>query len=160
MNSSIYCSQRDPAERTSPFVLMSRFCGAISLSGHISHWTKEHVREVKRYLDGFKRFRHLLMMDFHRLASYPRSPEDWDVVQFMDPESGEAVILAYRCAGSLASLVATPKRLKKGAVYAVTDPFSEEVLESEKGEKLLQRGLSLELPPHSAVIRHLKVAAK
>jgi alpha-galactosidase len=156
MNSSIYCSERDPAGRTSPFVLMSRFCGAISLSGHLSHWTKEHTQEVKHYLDGFKRFRHLLMKDFHRLASYPRTPGDWDVVQFLDPESGEAVILAYRCEGNLGSVVVNPKRLKTGITYAVTDPFSEKILETQKAENLMEKGLSLELEPHSAVIRHLK----
>jgi len=130
--------------------------GAISLSGHISHWSGEHTREVRYLLHGFKRYRHLLMEDFHRLTPYPRSPEDWDVVEFLDPESGEAVVLAYRCEGSEDRRVVIPKRLAAAAVYRVVDPFSENVLESRSGAELMRDGLSFSLGPNSAEFRHLK----
>jgi hypothetical protein len=157
MNSGIYCSERDPAERIGPLELISRFSGCISLSGHISHLSKEHVETIRYYLDGFKRFRHLMMDDFYRLTPYPRSPADWDVVEFLNPESGEAVILAYRFEGDTGAQTILPKKLKPGAFFDIVDPFSQEVLSTEKAEKLLKDGFTFDLELNSALVRHLKV---
>jgi hypothetical protein len=130
--------------------------GALSLSGYISNWSEAQRDRVKLYLDGFRTFRHLLMKNFHPLLPYPRSQEDWDAAEFVDPRSGEAVILAFRVAGqdSLQSLKA--KRLKPELSYRVVDPFSGKTLSRAKGSTLMKKGIELSLKPHSAAVRHLK----
>ena len=70
---------------------------------------------MKKYLDGYRTFRGLLMGDFHRLTPYPRSDADWDVVQFIDPDSREAVVLAYRVRGNEKSRAVLPRRLDPDA---------------------------------------------
>jgi hypothetical protein len=87
-------------EHVGPFELISRMTGSITLCGHIANWSRRHTRRMCRLLAGYRTFRHLLMKDFHALTEYPRGAEDWDVVQFIDPSTAEAVILAYRVRGN------------------------------------------------------------
>ena len=126
MNSSFYIGPQDGDESVGPLELMSRMAGSMSFSGHIANWSDGQVALVQRYLDAYRRFRHLLMKDFYALSPYPRTPGDWDVVQFIDPDTTEAVILAYRVRGGEGQRVVFPKRLD-GSKTSIDDKIGKEI---------------------------------
>jgi hypothetical protein len=156
MNSSFYVGPNDPDDAIGPLELMSRMAGCMSLSGHIADWSEEQTALVRRYLDGFRAFRHLLMGDFYALAPYPRTETDWDVVQFVDPRTRDAVVLAYRVRGDEAERLVRPKQLNPLGIYEIVDPFKDGPLVQRTGNDLMENGLRLALGPESACISHLR----
>jgi alpha-galactosidase len=156
MNSSFYVGPNDPDDAIGPLELMSRMAGCLSLSGHIANWSEGQTALVRRYLDGFRAFRHLLMMDFYALTPYPCTEADWDVVQFADPSTTEAVVLAYRVRGDETERVVQPKRLAARITYEVTDPFQDSIPVRRQGADLREKGLHIALGPESACILHLR----
>jgi alpha-galactosidase len=154
MNSSVYVGEHD-GDACGPLELISRMGGALTLCGHIAGWSTGHAALVRRLLDGYRAFRHVLMGDLYRLTAYPRSAADWDVVQFLDPDSGEAVVLAAHVRGGRGELTVVPRRLDPELTYLVRDPFSDGEPETATGHTLAAEGLRLSLHPESACIRHL-----
>jgi alpha-galactosidase len=151
MNSSIYTGENDGDDFVGSLELMSRMAGAISLSGHVANWSAQQMEKVRRHLEAYRTYRHLLMKDFYRLTPYPRTPDDWDVVQFIDRQTTEAIILAYRFEGTDDSCLVKPQRLNLDTTYEIVDPFG-----GVAGKKIIKEGLSLILEPNSALARHLK----
>jgi hypothetical protein len=156
MQGQIYVGERDPDDATGPLELLSRLAGSFTLGGHIASWTPRQVRRVRRYLEGHRTYRHLLTKDFYRLSPIPRDDGDWDVVQFADPATGEAVILAYRVRGQRSSRVVRPRGIRSDETYVIGDPFSDRRFEMQSGLALAERGLRLSLGPESALVRHLR----
>jgi Glycosyl hydrolase family 36 C-terminal domain len=154
MNSSVYVGEHD-GDACGPLELISRMGGSLTLCGHIAGWSAGHASRVRRLLDGFRAVRHVLMGDFYRLTAYPRGPDDWDVVQFLETERGEAVVLAARVRGERGQLTVFPQRLDPDTTYRVRDPFSDGDQEPATGRELSTTGLRLSLDPESALIRHL-----
>jgi alpha-galactosidase len=155
MNSSIYIGPDDPEEHVGPLELISRMTGSLTLCGHLANWSRRHTRRMARLLDGYRTFRHLLMKDFYALTEYPRGAQDWDVVQFIDPKTSEAVILAYRVRGDIDRLTVSPKGLRPETAYQVVDPFTSTKARTAQGKVLTEKGLRLSLAPESALVRHL-----
>jgi hypothetical protein len=118
------------------------------------------VALVRRYLDGFRSFRHLLMKDLYALTPYPQSEDDWDVVQFLDPETGESVVLAYRVRGTEGERLVMPRRLVAQANYGMLDPFEGTTLDCRTGLDLMESGLRIQVEPESARVVHLRPAAR
>jgi alpha-galactosidase len=164
MNSSFYVGPNDPDDALGPLELMSRMAGCMSLSGHIANWSAGQTTLVRRYLDGFRSFRHLLMGDFYALTPYPRTEADWDAVQFIDPSAGsssgpgttEAVVLAYRVRGDEGERIVRPRGLAAAATYEVVDPFAGTVLGRRTGQDLMDTGLHIVLEQESARVLHLR----
>jgi hypothetical protein len=123
MNSTIGFEEFD-SDRMDELELRSRMAGAISFSGWISSWSDSQTELARIHVAGYRRFRHLLMEDFYALTDYPRDDRDWDVVQFIDPETTESVILAFRVAGTTGAMTVRPKALSAGRHYLVEDPFA------------------------------------
>ncbi len=157
MNSSLYVGASDAGRSATPLALVSRMAGAVTLNGHIANWTKRQARLVKRYLEGFKTYRHLLMQDFYPLTPYPRSEADWDVVEFADPKTAEAVVLAYRVRGERAVGRISLKALAPECTYEVADPFSDRQPRRVKGAEIMARGIRIALKPDSAAVRHFRL---
>jgi alpha-galactosidase len=155
VNSSFYVGPEDGDGPIGPLELMSRMAGCLSLSGHIANWSQAQAGLVRRYLDGFRTFRYLLMKDFYALTRYPQSEADWDVVQFLVPETGEAVVLAYRVRGTQRERLVRPRQLAPAARHDVVNPFEGKVLAQRMGQDLVENGLRIELAPESAQIVHL-----
>jgi alpha-galactosidase len=157
MNSSLYVGEKDADRSAVPLALVSRMGGSVTLNGHIANWTRKQTALVKRYIDGFKVYRHLLMKDFHPLTRYPRDETDWDVVQFVDQGTGEAVVLAYRVRGQEKSRRVFPRSLSPDATYRIVDPFSSRKPRTASGAEIMAKGLRLSLAPESGAVRHLAV---
>ena len=156
MNSSLYVGSEDAGRSATSLALMSRMAGAVTLSGHIANWTRKEARLVRRYVDGFKTYRHLLMKAFHALTPYPRAEADWDVVEFVDPHTTEAVILAYRVRGETSTMRVMPRGLDAARSYEVTDPFSSRKARPATGAEIAAKGMRLSLKPESGAVRHLR----
>ena len=107
------------------------------------------------HLDAFRSYRHLLSGDFHPLSPIPRSAGDWDVVQFLDPATSGALVLAFRMRGGTDSMTVVPTRLRPKVRYEVVDPFAEGVVAVLSAEELTH-GFALKLAPDSAAARHLR----
>ena len=155
-NSSFYVGPADPERAIGPLELMSRMAGSISLSGYIANWSEQQAAQVKHYLDGYRTFRHLLIQDFYPLAPYPRDETGWDVVEFVDPATGEAVVLAYRVRGDTQRQQVRPVKLLAERRYRAIDPVGGRKLRSETGAALMAKGLRVSLEPDSAAIIHLR----
>jgi hypothetical protein len=69
MDASPYVGREDAARSAGPPALLSRMAGAITLNGHIANRTLSQTRRVKKHIDGFKTYRHLLMKHFHPLTA-------------------------------------------------------------------------------------------
>jgi hypothetical protein len=156
MQGQIYVGERDPDDATGPLELVSRLAGSFTFGGHIASWGPRQVRRVRRYLEGYRAYRHLLTKDFYRLSPVPRDDTGWDAVQFVDPATGEAVILAYRVRGHQSSTIVRPKALRLSGTYTIVDPFSGRPARTASGDALAQHGLKLSLAPESALVRHLQ----
>ena len=160
MNSSLYVGELDAARSATPLALLSRMAGAITINGHIANWTRRQAGLVRKHVDAFKGYRHLLMKDFHCLAGYPGGETDWDVVQFIDPGTTESVIFAYRVRGETTAMKITPRRLDAARVYEVSDPFSARKPRRLSGSELIAKPMRLGLKPESGAVRHLKPLAQ
>ena len=156
MNGSFYVGPKEGDQAVGPLDLLSRMAGAMSFSGHIADWSRPHARKVRKHVDAFKTFRHLLMKDFHALTPYPRSPADWDVVEFVDPATGEAVVLAYHVCGGAGARTLPLTALAAEKTYEIVDPFSARKGVVKTGRELMDKGLRIKLPDEGALVRHLR----
>jgi hypothetical protein len=75
---------------------LSHFAGPLGFSVDFRTWSTAHIAAGRRYVDAFKRWRHLLAADFYPLFPPPRTLADWDGWQFDDPERGEGLIVVFR----------------------------------------------------------------
>ena len=157
MNGSFFVGAKEGDQAVGPLDVISRMAGAMSFSGHIADWSKPHARRIRKYVDAFKTFRHLLMKDFHALTPYPRTAADWDVVEFVDPDTREAVVLAYRVRGEINARTVLPRELDAARTYKIVDPFSTRKPREMTGQALMTKGLRLTLRPDSGIVRHLTV---
>ena len=157
MFASMFVGHNEGDQTIGPLDLISRMAGSIRFGGHIADWSKPHARKVRKYVDGFKTFRHLLMKDFHALRPYPRSVADWDIVEFVDPATTEAVVLAYRVRGGPKAQTVLLKGLDPDAGYSIVDPFSARRPAAKTGRELMEKGLRLTLAEESALVRHVKL---
>jgi hypothetical protein len=131
----------------------------MSFSGYIANWSPAHVAKINRYLEGYRAFRHLTMQDFYALTPYPRYASDWDVAQFSDPQTAEAVVLAYRVRGDQGRHTAHPRRLDPAKTYQVVNPFAGDgpaTVATATGQELMEHGIAFSLDKESAAVRHLK----
>jgi len=132
--------------------------GSWGFTEKLSEWPEQRLRDAQRHVEVFKSFRHLLMKDFAPLFPYPYTLEDWDGWQWHDPETGEGVIIIFRCLGDEASCSPTLRWVDPYTRYAFTDPYTEsrQVL---TGAALSTTGFPVDLPHHRAsMIRCYRLA--
>lgn len=152
-NSSVEVPRGEGDGRFDDAAILSRMAGAFSIDGDVATWSKARLRQVRKLIDHYRGFRHLLVKDCHRLTPYPRSMDDWDVVQFTDPATTESVILAYRVAGDDGQVV-LPRGLRGEGTYEVISPLDGTVAMAS-GRSLMRDGLTLRLPQDGATVRRL-----
>ncbi len=70
-NSALPVRARGPAPAPDARDLLSRMCGAVSFSGDIARWPASAARGVRKWVDAYKRIRHLLDGRFHQLLPVP-----------------------------------------------------------------------------------------
>ena len=141
---------KDDALLLSKLSLVSRMAGSLTLGGRIDRYAGRNFRALKRYLDGYRRFRHLLTEDFYALTPVPLRAEELDIVEFCDPRSGEAIVLAYAAQTVQRHVTIRPKGLKGGRKYRVSDPFTGRTHQVSAGSSLMRAGFDVRIGPDTA----------
>lgn len=155
-NSSVQVNRGEGDDRFNEAVVISRMAGALSFDGDVASWSSELKRRFRRLVDIYRGYRQLLVKDFYALTPYPRTIDDWDVVEFIDPKSSEAVILAYRVSGSTSEKIIYPRALQPTYSYEVLSPLDLDGGSSTvSGSQLMKEGLSIALPKDGATIRRI-----
>jgi len=76
-------------------------------------------------------------------------------MEFLDKESGEAVVLVYRVRGDMEAQTVRPQGLKADTEYRVVDPFDGPETGTISSKQLMEQGLDIRLAEESAEVRHL-----
>jgi alpha-galactosidase len=121
--------------------------GTWGFTEKLSEWSEKRINDAKRHVDVFKKFRHLLMKNFAPLFPYPYTLEDWDGFQWHDPETGEGVIIIFRCLGDEVDCSPKLRWLDAGRQYEFTDPYTGN-RRFISGAKLVNDGLPVKLTEH------------
>ncbi|MBI1926868.1 alpha-galactosidase [Candidatus Poribacteria bacterium] len=153
-NSSIQVNLGEGDGRFQESAVLSRMAGALSFDGDVASWSPELRERFQRLVDIYREYRHLLVKDFYALTPYPRTVEDWDVIEFIDPQTTDAVILAYRVAGRTSQRVVSPRGLRSDCNYEVTLPLEGGGF-TISGTQLMKEGISISLPVDRATIHRL-----
>ncbi len=134
---------------------LSRMCGTFLLSGDVASWPEELVRGARQLIEVYKSIRHLLVQDFYPLTPHPRSPEDWDVVEFASYDWLEPVVFFFRVEGDLEERSFKLRGLAPRETCQVVDPIDGALVAEATGEELMERGLTMGLRPSSAALGHV-----
>lgn len=134
----------------SKLAMVSRMAGSLTLGGRIHRYVGRDLRTLKRYLDGYRRFRHLLTEDFYALTPMPLRAGELDIVEFCDPHSGEAVVLVYAAQTVQRNVMVRPRGLKSGHRYRVIDPFTGRAHQVANGSVLMRNGFGITVDSDTA----------
>lgn len=129
---------------------LSRMTGAFSVDGDITSWSPKQIQDVKRLIEIYKGFRHLLVQDFYPLTPHPRLPDEGEAFLFVSRDKREAILLAFRMPEEPVKRVVRVRGLLPNAVYEVKNLFSwlkegKAEFMKRKGKTLVDKGLLLDL---------------
>jgi alpha-galactosidase len=115
------------------------------VSQRLSQGPPGYIEALKRNLQAFKGYRHLLREDVYHL--HLKSPENWRVIEYVDADSSEAVVFVFRDGGVDDLNVFSLKGLEPNANYLVTSlndrPGRERII---RGAELMTKGINSKLP--------------
>jgi hypothetical protein len=154
-NSALPVRRRGPMPDVGDVDLLSRMCGAPSFSGDIARWPAATVRKVRKWVDAYKRIRHLLDGSFAQLLPVPVTDRQWDAVQFAAADGSESVVFAFRMAGDVQTTALRLLGMDPEAAYTVTNLARPGRSRTIAGTDLPRRGLPVRLSPHAAACLHL-----
>ena len=151
MGTAIICGDDGPQGGDAglpDIAFLSRMAGSFYLCGHIDTWSHEERLRARRWIDVYKRIRHLLVKDFYRLVPQPQSPGEWDAAQFCDGD-GKGIVFAFRYGGRAAKQQLLLQGVDADKNYQFRDESNgEEFVMS--GEELRNDGVRIDLGPNSA----------
>ncbi len=78
-----------------PYELACRMAGALSIHGDAASLSQADRELVRRMVELYKSFRHLLVQDFYALTPHPKREDEWDAVEFCSRDGREAVVMAF-----------------------------------------------------------------
>lgn len=148
---------KNPASDYPDYAYHCLMGGTWGFTEKLSEWPEMRLAEARRHADVFKGFRHLLMKDFAPLFPYPLTLDDWDGWQWHDPESGEGVVIIFRCLGEETVCSPTIRWLDAEATYVFSDPYTGE-RQDWPSTLLCKQGLPVHLAaPRSSLVRTYKI---
>jgi alpha-galactosidase len=141
------------------FMLRVPMNGQFGISGRIPEWSAAVRRRVAANVALYKQIRGTISgADVYHLTPPPdrNDPTGWTAQEYVQPDSGGAVVLAYRLGNSTASATLRLRGLRPEARYEVTvDGRRQAVL---TGEILAARGLPIHLAAWRAAVVDLRQA--
>jgi hypothetical protein len=155
LNSSLPFHKGQSEARITALDTLSRMCGAFAVNGDITGLTREQVETLREWVGVYKSVRNILMDDFYPLTHQPRSPADWDSVEFISRSRKVLLVFAFRYGGSDTHQVVRLKELIPEAEYVVTDAAAGRKQGRRSGGSLMAEGLELELEENGACLMHL-----
>ena len=148
-----------PAEKDkalTPYDVAARMAGVPVFYGWINRWSPDDRQLARRMIETYKGFRHLLVEDFYALTPRPRDEHEPDAVQFCARDGREAVLMAWSFQSPARKLHIRPRGLVPQIRYTVDQIVPEGgETRTQNGRRLMERGLTLNLEPASAVFLHL-----
>jgi len=153
--SALPVRRRGPAPPVRDYDMLSRMGGALSFSGDIARWPAADVARVRKWVEAYKRIRHLLDGAFHQLLPVPVTDAAWDAVQFASEDGAESVLFAFRMAGDVRRTVLRPRGIDPQAHYTITNLARPSRPRTLSGADLARRGLPVKLAPQHAACVHL-----
>jgi alpha-galactosidase len=135
--------------------VLSRMCGAYAINGDITVLTDGDADRLKESIRLYKEIRHILNEDYFPLTRQPRSPSDWDVVEFVTRSRSESLVFAFRYQGIENRMKLKLKGLSPQDTYSVRDALTAEPMGRQSGQSLIEDGLDLELSADAACLLHL-----
>lgn len=138
------------------FDFLSRMMGAFSIDGDIASWSPCLINDVKRMIEIYKGFRHLLVQDFYPLTPHPRLPDESEALLFVSRDKREAVLFAFRMPEEPDERIVRLRGLIPNAIYDVEDLliwWKGKGIKSikHKGGTLMNKGLLLDLSMNCAL---------
>jgi alpha-galactosidase len=123
-----------------------------AMSQRISRWHPDVIAAVRRNIEAFKKYRHLLSGDVYHLAPLgplyfpdPGNTEQWDILEYAKEDGSEAVTFFFRGAAKDSTWKTTLKGLRSDAEYGVTS-LNRGELTRVSGGALLEQGVEVSLP--------------
>ncbi len=135
-------------EEISDLSCISRMAGMLFISARMDEIEAVPLANLKHWIGVYKRFRHLLMKDYHHLTPQPQDEADWDAGQFRDGTK-EGIVLVFRYYGTTDRLEIRMRSLDSGSTYRVTNEKSGEA-DEYSGKDLMAKGLPVELDANDA----------
>ena len=147
-NSGIPFGREEGGLTFTDYEVLSRMLGSFEIAGDITLLPPERRQRMRNLVDSYKRFRHLLPLDFYPLLPQPHTAQEWEAVQFVQPDGSECVVLAF--SGTEPAAHGTPvlrlHGLTPGAQYQLAPLHSSARQAPRSGAELLQSGLTEPLP--------------
>ena len=145
----------DESNHLGDLEFLSRMCGSFFFSGDVARWPAPFAARAAEMGKLYTSYRHLLVQNFYPLTPHPKSPADWDIVEFASYDGDEAAVLAFNVNGPATASV--PLRgIQPGAAYEVSDPLAETPSATATGEALMRDGIAFRLPPDRAALRFIR----
>ncbi len=136
--------------------IQSRFGGILRFSQDFASWSAEGLERAKKHIAVYKEVRHLLNQDFYALWPQPRTLDDWDGWQYLDPQSGEGFVMVFRMNGPDESRKVRLRGLDAAQNYQLRDPYTGET-QNWSGAALMGGEWGLTLEKNAAGMRHFRM---
>ncbi|HXF61966.1 MAG TPA: alpha-galactosidase [Caldilineaceae bacterium] len=157
-------SSRYMQDAPTPYTLRSAiFGGPLILMQRVTEWTDEQMAQTQEAIRQYKTLRNLIRSAkiIHLLP--PRNTLQglgwgWDAIQAVSPDQAQSVVMVYRAQGETLGKTIYPRGLKPDARYRVQMVDAGRQLELS-GNRLMEEGVSLELPELSAEIIQIEQVA-
>jgi len=80
--------------------LLGLFAGPLGFGADFRGLTEAQADTVRLTVAAYKRVRHLIDEDYYPLLRQSTDPAGWNAWEFLDPDAGEGLVVAYRQPGS------------------------------------------------------------
>ena len=144
LNSSLAVNLDHGDEGFDDTAVLSRMLGKLAFDGDIASWSASLTSRMARWVEEFKAVRHLMVQDFYQLLPLPTTIEDWDAVEFANYSGEQAVVFAFRGAGTINGMNIPLRGLSRNHRYQISRRPERETC-SVDGKELLENGLSVVL---------------
>jgi hypothetical protein len=131
------------------YVVRSYIMGHITISSDLPKWTLGFRAVVKRHIQIYRDHRRVLTGWTHELAL----DDNWDAVQFQDPQAGDLIVLAFRKKSGSSERRFLLQGLQPEKAYHVSFEDRKDSFR-RTGKELMTKGISIALPqgPSSEIV--------
>ena len=120
----------------------------------MQNWSDTTSERLKKHVAVYKRIRRYLCEDYYQILPPPRSLEDNEGWEFIDPVTQEGFIQLFRTEGSCGRIKVKFRGIQLEGSYLLCDPYTGQ--EQEYTGKKLTDGLEFNLEPFSSLVRIFK----
>lgn len=132
------------------YYFMSQFGGSFAVNDPVQNWSKTTYERCKKHVKIYKQLRQFICDDYYQLLPPPKSLEDNEGWQFINPEKQRGFFQLFRSAGGQQTVTAALKGLN-AKKYIITDPYTAHT--EEYDVENLQIGIDFHLDNYTSIVR-------